>query len=371
MVILTCNSSLSWLKLFPCYDTPLVSIYMILHVFITLHCYECDLPLLHMCVSQIGQCVWVSCAITFSLQIPFRAVYVFWFCDNPLASLPYWISLIFFSQRMRGVLSLWFFVYSPYILWLDSLPTCVVCIVVLSQWPDFSSVNYHQHSHKNCISKDKMFTHLFFCHAPHFTLHLYLLPILCGSNLRSLPLSDRLPLPRGEGHSKFETNPKPQIAVSNPSPSRRGMSLDVFKRHDWFQSWEKEILLLFPIDGNLKKRKELVWFYLLATLCAINIDQEMWHMTYTLYCIWFCCGYDPLLNVIFGKNQISQWFSACRSAFESFWICFTNLSTQPSQPKVSGVQFATWQPIVFHDVFMFPGSIILYLFISMLYFLFA
>ena len=136
-------------------------------------------------------------------------------------------------------------------------------------------MDYHQHSYKNCISKDKMFTHLFFCHAPHLTLHLYLLPILCGSNLQSLPLQNRDSLPRGEGHSKFETNPKPQIAVSNPSPSRRGMSLDVLKRHDWFQSWEKEILLLFPIDGNLKKRKELVWFYLLATLCAINIDQEM------------------------------------------------------------------------------------------------
>lgn len=85
---------------------------------------------------------------------------------------------------------------------------------------------------------------------------------------------------------------------------------------------------------------------LMATLYAINIDREIWRR-YTYICTYmtFCCGYsyDPLLNVIFGENQISQWFSACCSAFELFWICWRNLSTQPSKPKVSGVQFATWQ----------------------------
>ncbi len=121
----------------------------------------------------------------------------------------------------------------------------------------------------------------------------------------------------------------------------------------------KRIRLLLPIDGNLNKRRELVW---------LNIDQEMWHILYLISLwLWSTSEHDistwriPKQSVVFCMSQC-------------FWIdLFTNVSTQPSKPKVSGVQFATWQPIVFHDVFMFPcflqGNDYHFLFLSSMFFL--
>ena len=206
---------------------------MILHVFITLHCYECDLPLLHMCVSQIGQCVWVSCAIMLSLQILFRAVYVFWFCDNPLASLSYWILLLFFSERMHGVLSLWkLFTVITFCDWIHCLLVLFALLVCLTDrfsllWTIISIVIRLAFRKTTCLR-------IFWpCTAfdPSFVSPAYPLwkqpaepaPDLTGFRCRQVKATPSL---------KPTQSLRSQSAIQ--VPQEEGCLLMCFKRHDWF-----------------------------------------------------------------------------------------------------------------------------------------
>lgn len=113
--------------------------------------------LFYTCVSDWTLCLGQLRYHVFSTD-PLFVRYVFWFCDNPLASLHYCYS------SLKGCV-----VCCPSENRLQSLHSvtgftaCLCCLrCCLSQWPDFAFVNYHQHSYKTCISKGNIFTHLIF-----------------------------------------------------------------------------------------------------------------------------------------------------------------------------------------------------------------
>ena len=214
--------------------------------------------LFYTCVSDWTLCL--GCAIMFSLQILFCALCGMSF---DFVTIPWHHCLIesYCYSSLKGCV-----VCCPSENCLQSLHSvtgftaCLCCLHCCFVWlTDFAFVDYHQHSHKNCISKDKIFT--------HFLAMRPIWPFICISCLSSVEATcGACPLQTVKSCRQVKATPslKPTQSLRSQSaiqvPQEEGCLLMCFKRHDWFQSWEKEILLLFPIDGNLKKRKELVWF---------------------------------------------------------------------------------------------------------------
>lgn len=210
--------------------------------------------LTHVC--QIGHCVWMSCAITFSLQILFCAVCLLILWQSlgitallNLIDILLWkgawcvVSLTIFRSlhSVNGFtaclccLRCWFVVLTGFLF--CELSLTIISIVI--------RVAFRK---TRCL-------HIFLPCAPFD--HSFVYP--------AYPVWKQPAYSRMNRQVKATPSLKPTQSLRSQSaiqvPQEEGCLLMCLNGMIGSKVWKKEILLLFPIDGNLNKRKEVVWFY--------------------------------------------------------------------------------------------------------------